>query len=53
MNFVHVPVDGEIEECISQSGFQLIYNDKRSDICVESEIVEDFAVDVMFWVCEK
>ena len=53
VNFVHVPVDGEIEECISQSGFQLIYNDKRSNICAESQIVEDFAVDVMFWVCKK
>ena len=51
ISFVHVPANGEIESCLEKSGFNIIYNEIRSNICEESLKVMDFSVDVKFWVC--
>ncbi len=53
ISFVHVPLHGEIEKCLNETGFKLIYNENRSNICDESKEVKEFSVDCQFWIAEK
>ena len=53
INFVHVPVSGEIEAYISNSGFSLVCSEARSNICEESTAIKDFSGDCKFWICKK
>jgi hypothetical protein len=51
--FVHVPVDGEVETCLKESGFYLLYNELRSNICEENKQVMENSVDCRFWIVKK
>jgi len=53
VNFVHVPLDGEIEINLKESGFHLIYNDLRDNICEEKPEVLKIGVNCRFWVVKK
>ena len=53
VNFVHVPLDGEIESNLEKSGFHLIYNELRDNICEEKPEVLKIGADCRFWVVKK
>lgn len=53
ISFVHVPPDGEIEDCLDEAGLHLIYSALRADICDEKDSVKEFAVECRFRVAEK
>jgi len=53
VSFVHVPMVGEVEMHLKTSGFNLIYNELRSDICEENPKVLDFSVECKFWIARK
>jgi ubiquinone/menaquinone biosynthesis C-methylase UbiE len=51
--FVHIPVDGEVEEYIKESGFNLLYKELRSNISEENKKVMENSADCYFWVVKK
>lgn len=53
VSFIHVPLDGEVETYLKTSGFHLINNELRSNICEEKTEVLDFSADCRFWVAKK
>jgi SAM-dependent methyltransferase len=53
VNFVHIPLDGEIEKNLERSGFHLVYNELRKNICEEKPELLDITVDCMFWIVKK
>jgi len=50
--FVHIPLDGEVETYLNESGFHLIYSELRENICDEKPEVLDISVDCRFLVVE-
>ncbi|MEM9159232.1 MAG: class I SAM-dependent methyltransferase, partial [Verrucomicrobiota bacterium] len=51
--FMHVPVTTEVEEDLAIAGFELVASVMRSEICPESDEVEDFSEDCRFWIAKK
>ncbi|MCL2089443.1 MAG: class I SAM-dependent methyltransferase [Oscillospiraceae bacterium] len=53
ISFVHIPENGEVEDYLGNSGFDLVFSKPRSEICAEESAVLSFAGDCKFWVCIK
>ncbi len=51
--FIHSPVVSEVEELMGGSGFEILFLCKRRDISEESEKVEEFSDECLFWVSKK
>ena len=51
--FVHIPLVGEVEAYLRESGFHLIYNELRKNICEEQLEALRIAADCRFWVIKK
>ncbi len=51
--FIHSPITSEIRELLQSNGFEILLCQARSSIAQESESVEDFSDDCLFWVAKK
>ena len=51
--FIHIPVDGEVETYLKESGFHLLYHELRSNICEENKKVLEHSADCRFWIAKK
>ncbi len=51
--FIHIPSRAEVVEDVEATGWRVVEDAMRSEICGESPAVEDFAVDCRFWVLQK
>lgn len=51
--FLHMANTGEIEEMICAANFRVLESAKRSDIAEESQEVQNFSGDTVFWVLKK
>ncbi len=51
--FIHSPVDEQMTSTLSESGFELLFKQWRSDIAQESPEVLDFSDDCIFRVSKK
>ena len=51
--FVHIPLDGEVEAYMKESGFHLVYSELRENICEEKPEVLKISTDCRFWVVQK
>ena len=51
--FVHIPLDGEVEAYLKESGFHLVYSELRGNICEEKPEVLNISTDCRFWVVKK
>ncbi len=51
--YIHSPVKSQVEEALNEAGFVLSYCEFRRNISPESEAVEDFSDDCIFWVAKK
>ena len=53
MLYLHVPDIAEIKKDLKESGFLLEYDQMRSSIADESELVKKYSDDCRFWVARK
>lgn len=51
--FMHVPERDEILSCLSESGFELVEDFFRPEVCEESEVVKEFSDECRFWIAMK
>jgi ubiquinone/menaquinone biosynthesis C-methylase UbiE len=51
--YIHIPEREDILADLREAGWRVVEDAMRSEICVESAAVEDFAVNCRFWVVEK
>ena len=53
MLYLHVPDIAEIKKDLKENGFVLEYDQMRSSIADESELVKKYSDDCRFWVARK
>ena len=53
MLYLHVPDIAEIKKDLKESGFLLEYDQMRSSIADESELIKKYSDDCRFWVARK
>ena len=51
--FIHIPSRAELAEDFEATGWHIVEDAMRTEICDESPAVEAFAADCRFWVVEK
>jgi len=51
--FIHIPLDGEVEAYLKESGFHLVYSELRKNICEEKPEILKISTDCRFWVVKK
>lgn len=52
-NYIHIPDRAEVSADLRSTGWELVEDLWRPDICEESEVVREFVLDCRFWVARK